>query len=333
MKAMVCERYGPPDVLQLGEIAAPAPADHEVLIKVMAASINPMDSYLIRGPLSFIAPIGRKLRPKHEVYGADLAGRVEAVGRHVTQFRPGDDVFGAQGFGGLAEYACCAEERLALKPGNVSFEEAAAVPVAGLTALQGLRDWGNIQRGQKVAIDGAAGGVGTFAVQIAKFYGAEVTAICSTRNVEQTRALGADRVIDYTKEDFTRNGQQYDLILGANVHRPFWRYRRALTPDGIFVAAGGGLGFILPALALAPLVSRMGNQKLRFFVAKVTAKDLALLKEMLESRAVVPVIDRRYPLAETVEAFRYRESGHARGKVVIRVQPEAANHSAAGSSS
>lgn len=333
MKAMVSAQSGPPEVLQLGEIAVPEPADNEVLIKIHAASINPMDSFLIRGPLFFFPGIGRRLRPKHQVYGADLAGRVEAVGRNVTLFRPGDDVFGAQGYGGLAEFACCAEDRLALKPGNVSFEEAAAVPVAGLTALQGLRDWGGIERGWKVAVDGASGGVGTFAVQIAKFYGAEVTAVCSTRNVGQMRSLGADAVIDYTREDFTRNGQRYDLILGANVHRPLWRYRRALKPGGILVVVGGGLGWILPAIALGPLVSRMGDKQLRFFIAKINAKDLTLLKEMLESRAVTPVIDRRYPLAEAVEAFRYREAGHARGKVVITIQPEAANHSAAGASS
>lgn len=333
MKAMVCAQYGPPNALQLREIAVPTPGDNQVLIKVYAASVNPMDSFMIRGPLFFAPGIGKRLKPKHQVCGADMAGRVEAVGKNVRQFRPGDDVFGAQGCGGFAEYACAAEDRLALKPANLSFEEAAAVPVAGITALQGLRDWGGIERGQRVAIDGAAGGVGTFAVQIAKVYGAEVTAVCSTRNVEQTRVLGADRVIDYTKEDFTRTGEVYDLIIGANVHRPLWSYRRALRRGGTLVMVGGAMASVLPAAAIAPLVSRMGSRKLRFFIAKIHAKDLNFVKELLESRAVVPVIDRRYALAETAEALRYREEGHARGKVVITVHEEAVNHSAAGASS
>jgi NADPH:quinone reductase-like Zn-dependent oxidoreductase len=319
MKAIVCTQYGPPDVLQFKEIATPEPADNEVLIKVYAASVNPLDSFGMRGPLFFLPMIGRLLKPKHKVIGSDIAGRVEAVGKDVKQFQPGDEVFGGKGWGAFAEYACAIEDRLALKPANLSFEDAAAVPIAAITALQGLRDRGRIQSGHKVLIDGASGGVGTFAVQIAKSFGAEVTAVCSTRNVETARRIGADHVIDYTQEDFAQNGQRYDLILGANAHHSMFDYRRALSRNGIFVMVGGGGAAILQAMLLTPFLSRIGSKKMRFFIAKINTKDLVFLKELLEAGEVVPVIDRRYALRDAAEALRYREEGHARGKVVITV--------------
>jgi NADPH:quinone reductase-like Zn-dependent oxidoreductase len=326
VKAMVTTQYGPPDLLQLREVATPTPAQDEVLIKLYASSVNPLDGFAIRGPLFFVPKIGRLLKPKHKIAGADLAGRVESVGRDVKQFRPGDEVFGAsfgkRGLGGFAEYACAVEDCLARKPANLSFAEAAAVPVAAITALQGLRDKGEIQRGQKVLIDGASGGVGTFAIQIAKSFGAEVTAVCSPRNVDRARSIGADHVIDYTREDFTHSGLRYDLILGANVHHSIFDYRRALNRNGIFVVAGGSVMRLLQAVLLAPLLSRIGSRKTRFFIAKINAKDLAILKDLLEAGKVVPVIDRRYPLGEVGEALRYREEGHAQGKIVITV-----NHS------
>ncbi len=321
MKAMVTTQYGPPDVLQLREIATPTPAEDQVLVKLYASSVNPLDGFLIRGPLFFVPMIGRLLKPKHKIAGADIAGRVESVGRDVKQFRPGDEVFGAS-YGGFAEYACAVENCLARKPANLSFAEAAAVPVAAITALQGLRDKGEIQRGQKVLIDGASGGVGTFAIQIAKSFGAEVTAVCSPRNVDLARSIGADHVIDYTREDFTHSGLRYDLIFGANVHHSIFDYRRALSRKGIFVVAGGSMMRLLQAMLLVPLLSRIGSRKTRFFIAKMNAKDLAILKDLLEAGKIVPVIDRRYPLGEVSEALRYREEGHAQGKIVITV-----NHS------
>ena len=321
VKAMVTTQYGPPDVLQLREIAIPTPAQNEVLIKLYASSVNPLDGFLIRGPLFFVPLFGRLLKPKHKIAGADMAGRVESVGRDVTQFRPGDEVFGAS-YGGFAEYACAVENSLARKPANLSFAEAAAVPVAAITALQGLRDKGEIQRGQRVLIDGASGGVGTFAIQIAKSFGAEVTAVCSPRNVDIARSIGADHVIDYTREDFTHNGLRYDLIFGANVHHSIFDYRRALSRKGIFVVAGGSMMRLLQAVLLVPLLSWIGSRKTRFFIAKMNTTDLAILKDLLEVGKTVPVIDRRYPLGEVSEALRYREEGHAQGKIVITI-----NHS------
>ena len=325
MKAILITRYGPPlDVLQLREVATPEPAEDEVLIKLYASSVNPLDGFTIRGPLFFFPKLGRLLKPKHKIAGADYAGRIESVGRDIKRFRPGDDVFGAsftgKGLGGFAEYACAREDSLAPKPSNLSFEEAAAVPVAAITALQGLRDHGQIQRGQKVLIDGASGGVGTFAVQIAKSFGAEVTAVCSPRNVDRARAIGADHVIDYTREDFTRSGLRYDLILGANAHHSIFDYRRALSRNGTFVLVGGGLARMLQAMSLRPLLSLIGNKKMRFFIAKVNATDLLVLKDLLEAGKIVPVIDRQYPLDEVAEAIRYRGEGHAQGKVVISIR-------------
>ena len=320
MKAIVCTQYGPPDVLQFTEVAKPTPKDDEVLIKIHAASVNPIDSYLMRGPLFFLPMIGGLLKPKHKIPGCDIAGRVEAVGRNVKQFQPGDQVFGATSGGGFAEYVCAIEDKLALKPANLSFQDAAAVPIAAITALQGLRDQGRIQRGHKVLVDGASGGVGTFAVQIAKSFGAAVTAVCSTRNVDTARSIGADHVIDYTREDFTQSGQRYDLILGANAYHSIFDYRRALSRNGIFVMVGGGWIQILQAMLLGPFLSRIGSKKMRFFIAKINTKDLVFLKDLLEAGKVVPVIDRRCPLSEVAEALRYLGEKHAQGKVVITVE-------------
>jgi NADPH:quinone reductase-like Zn-dependent oxidoreductase len=320
MKAVVRTKYGSPDVLQFADIATPVPADNEALIKLCAASVNPLDLFLMKGmPWNRVIPGLRT--PKCQVIGCDIAGRVEAVGGNVTQFRPGDEVFGVTGFGGngFAEYVCAMENKIALKPANLSFEQAAAVPIAASTALQGLRDQGRIQPGQKVLIEGASGGVGTFAVQIAKAFGAEVTAVCSARNVQTARSLGADKVLDYTQVDFARSGQRYDLILAANAHHSIWDYPRALHQDGIYVAAGGAVGRILQAFLLGPLLSRMGRKKMGFFLANINQKDLAFLKDLLEARKVVPVIDRAYPLSAAADALRYLAEGHAQGKVVLTV--------------
>jgi NADPH:quinone reductase-like Zn-dependent oxidoreductase len=318
MKAIVYTQYGPPDVLQLKQVATPAPTDDEVLIKLYAASVNPLDFHLMRGEPFPLRLMGLGLlTPKHTALGADIAGRVEAVGGHVKQFQPGDEVFGRARVGGFAEYVCATQDELALKPANISFEDAAAVPIAAITALQGLRDKGRIQSGQKVLVDGASGGVGTFAVQIAKSFGAEVTAVCSTRNVDTARSIGADHVIDYTRENFTRSGQRYDLIIAANAHHSILDYRRALSQDGVYVMAGGGLVQALQTMLAGPLLSRIGSRKTRFYIANINKKDLDLLKDLLAAGKVVPVIDRRYPLSGVADAFRYLEAGHAQGKVVI----------------
>jgi NADPH:quinone reductase-like Zn-dependent oxidoreductase len=315
MKAIVYTQYGPPDVLQFKEVAKPTPADDEVLIKVRAASVNPLDWRLMRGkPLFTRLMIGGLRKPKITRPGVDVAGQVEAVGRNVTQFKPGDQVFGACR-GAFAEYACVIEEKLAPKPADISFEDAAAVPVAAISALQGLRDKGHIQRGHKVLVDGASGGVGTFAVQIAKSFGAEVTAVCSTRNVDTARSIGADHVIDYTREDFTQCGQLYDLIIAANAYHSIFDYRRALSQDGVYVGAGGKISY--QDIPLAPLLSLIGRKKMCGVLANLNQKDLVFLKDLLEAGKVVPIIDRRYPLSRVAEAIRYLEEGHARGKVVI----------------
>jgi NADPH:quinone reductase-like Zn-dependent oxidoreductase len=318
MKAIVRTQYGSPDVLQFAETATPVPADHEVLIKLCAASINPLDLFLMKGmPWDRVIP-GRRT-PKEKVLGCDIAGRVEAVGKNAQQFKPGDEVFGVTGFAGkgFAEYVCALEKKLALKPANLSFEEAAAVPVAASTALQGLRDYGRIQPGHKVLIEGASGGVGTFAVQIAKAFGAEVTATCSTRNMEIARGIGADHVLDYTRVDFARLGQRYDLILAVNAHHSILDYRRALSQDGIYVPAGGSVLRILQAFLLEALLSLIGRKKMVWFVANVNQKDLAFLRGLLETGKVIPVIDKRYKLRDTAEALRYLAGGHAQGKVVL----------------
>jgi len=317
MKAIVHSEYGSPDVLRLVEVAKPAPKDDEVLIRIRAASVNALDWHMMRGrPLLARPMMGGVRKPKVTRPGVDVAGEVEAVGAKVTEFKPGDEVFGACQ-GAFAEYVCAVEDGLTLKPANVSFEQAAAVPAAAITALQGLRDQGRIQSGQKVLVDGASGGVGTFAVQIAKSSGTEVTAVCSTRNVDTARSMGADEVIDYTREDFTRSGKRYDLIIAANAYHSIFDYRRALSPDGVYVMVGGGGMQLLQGMLLGPALSLFGSRKMRFFVAKIVKKDLAFLKELLEARKIVPVIDRRYPLSGAADAIRYLEEGHARGKVII----------------
>lgn len=323
MKAIVYYTYGSPDVLKLEEIAIPTPKEGEVLIKIHAVSANPLDWHLMRGE-PFLARLNAGLlKPKSPMLGADVAGVVEAVGSGVTEFRPGDEVFGdvfGKELGGFAEYVVAPERMVALKPTNLSFEEAAAVPVAAFTALQGLRK-GEIQAGQRVLINGAAGGVGTFSVQIAKAFGAEVTGVCSTRNVEMVRSIGADHVIDYTLADFTRNGQQYDLILDNVGNYAPSDLKRALSPNGRCVIIGfTSLGLLFQGMLLGPLMTMMGSQKIsNMGTAKSNKADLLFIKELLESGKVTPVIDRRYPLAETADAIRYLETGHARAKVVITI--------------
>lgn len=324
MKAIVYTRYGTPDELQYQEVEKPTPQDNEVLVKVQAVSLNSADWRLLTAnPFLVRLMAGGLLKPAHTILGADIAGRVEAIGSQITQFQPGDEVYGdlsGCGLGGLAEYVCARETALALKPDNLTFEQAAAVPMAAVTALQGLRDKGQIQPGQKVLINGASGGVGTFAVQLARWFGAEVTAVCSTRNVDQARALGADHVIDYTREDFTRNGQLYDLILAVNGYHPIADYRRALSPNGIYVMAGGSNPQLFEALLLGSLMSMTGQKKMGALTADFSPQALNFVSELLEAGQVVPVIDRCYPLSETIEAFRYLGEGHARGKIVISVE-------------
>jgi NADPH:quinone reductase-like Zn-dependent oxidoreductase len=324
MKAIVCSKYGSPDVLQLQEVAKPAPQDDEVLIRIHAASVNARDWRYMRAKPFFIRLMpGGFLQPKNKILGADVAGRVEAVGRNVRQFKPGDEVFGylpsANGRGTFAEYVCATENAITLKPANLTFEQAAAVPLAAMTALQGLRDNGNIQPGQKVLINGASGGVGTFAVQIAKAFGAEVTAVCSTRNLEMVRSLGADHVIDYQKEDFTQNGQQYDLILAVNGYHPISDYLRALKPEGTYVVAGGSMLQLIQAAGKKKRNSNTVCQKIYVVSLVQSQKDLIFMKELLESGKVRPVIDECYPLSKTPEAFWYFEKVHPKGKVVISV--------------
>jgi NADPH:quinone reductase-like Zn-dependent oxidoreductase len=322
MKAILFTRYGSPDVLQLTEVEKPTPNENQVLIKVVAASANPLDWHGMRGE-PFIARMDNGLRkPKDQRLGADIAGRVEAVGKNVTEFKPGDEVFGAIGAGSFAEYACTREKNLALKPDNVSFEAAAAAPVVGLTAIQGFRHAGGIRAGQKVLVNGAAGGIGTFAVQFAKSCEAEVTGVCSTRNLDLVRSIGADHVIDYTREDFTRAGQRYDLIYDAVGNRSVSDYRRALQTGGRCVIAGfTSLPRLFEHMILGPWTSRNSDKKVDMMgVSNANKEDLLLIKELLETGKVVPFIDRRYPLSETAEAIRYLETLHARGKVIIKVE-------------
>ena len=321
MKAIVRTQYGSPDDLQFAEAPTPNPADNEVLIKLCAASVNPVDLFVLQGAPWNRIP-GLRAKPKNTIIGCDIAGRVEAVGRNVKQFQAGDEVFGITGFEGkgFAEYVCAPEEKLAPKPANLSFEDAAAVPIAAITALQGLRDRGGVQPGHKVLIEGASGGVGTFAVQLAKELGAEVTAVCSTRNVDIARSIGADHVLDYTNVDFARLGQRYDLILAVNGHHSIFQYRRMLSQNGIYVAIGG-LVPILQALLMGRLLSALGRKKMTFFIAKINQRDLVFLKSLLQAGKIVPVIDRRYRLSEAAEALRYLAEGHAQGKIVLTVPP------------
>ncbi len=321
MKAIVYTKYGGPEVLQLLEVEKPTPNDNQVLIKVQAASANALDWRRFTMPSVLVRLFdGGLLKPKDTSVGVDVAGRVEEVGSNVTEFQPGDEVFGVAP-GAFAEYACARESKLALKPANLSFEAAAAVPVAAFTALQALRDKAQIQPGQKVLINGAGGGVGTFAVQFAKSFGAEVTAVCSTQNLDVARSIGADHVIDYTREDFTKNTQRYDLILAVNGYHPIRDYRRALSSKGTYISAGGSLAQIVEGMLLGRLLSKIGSKKLDFMgIATTNKKDLTIIKELLEAGKIVPVIDRRYPLSETAEAIRYLVEGHPKGKVVITVE-------------
>lgn len=321
MQAIVYHNYGSPDMLNMEEVQKPTPKEGEILVKVVAASTAAGDWHLLRAD-PFLARFAfGLLRPKYKILGADVAGRVEAVGGNATQFQPGDEVFGdlsLYGFGAFAEYVTASENAFARKPTNLTFEQAAAVPISAVTALLGLRE-GKIQAGQKVLINGASGGVGTFAVQIAKAFGAEVTAVCSTSKVELVRSLGADHVIDYTKEDFAQNGQQYDLIIAANGYRPLSAYQRALTPQGIYVMTGGSTRQMFEAMLLGAWRSKKGGQKMGNILAKPSQKDLLFMKELIEAGKVTPVIDRRYPLSGVPDAIRYVEAGHAKGKVVITV--------------
>ncbi len=323
MKAIVRAEYGPPEVLQLTEVATPAPKDDEVLVKVRAASVNPLDWHYLRGTPYVMRLQAGWRKPKVTGLGSDMAGLVGAVGKNVTQFQPGDAVFGACK-GAFAEYVCAAECALVLKPASVTFEQAAAVPVAGLTALQGLRDKGRIQSGQRVLINGASGGVGTLAVQIARVFGAEVTGVCSTRNADMVRAIGANQVIDYTHEDFTRSGRRYDLILDCMGNHSLSATRRALTREGTLVLVGGPnkgrwLG-PLTGMLKAVVWSRFVSQKLVPFMAHWSKDDLIVLRGFLEAGKVTPVSDRSYPLSDVPEAIRYLQAGHARGKVVITME-------------
>ena len=320
VKAIVRTKYGSPDVLQLVDVKQPTPQDNEVLIKIRAASVNAYDWHFLTADIFLIRLMGGGLlKPKDSRLGADMAGRIETVGRNVKQFQPGDEVFGMVK-GAFAEYACAPESSVALKPVNASFDQAAALPMAAITALQGLRDEGQIQAGQKVLINGASGGVGTFAVQIAKSFGTEVTAVCSTRNLEQARSIGADHVIDYTREDFTRNGQQYDLIFAANGYHSLFAYKRALAPQGIYVMAGGSMAQILQCMLIGPMMSEAGGRKIRGVRAKRSQDDLVHIKDLFETGRVESVIDRRYSLDDAAEALRYLGEGHARGKVVITME-------------
>jgi NADPH:quinone reductase-like Zn-dependent oxidoreductase len=324
MKAIVYTRYGSPDVLHLTEVEKPTPKDNEVLIKVHAASLNAAESHVVRGEPFLMRLMGYGLlKPKKTIPGAAMAGRVEAVGSSVMQFKPGDEVFGDLSFCGLgafAEYVCANENALALKPANTTFEDAATIPLAATTALQGLRNSGHIQAGQKVLINGASGGVGTFAVQIAKAFGAEVTAVCSTSKLDMAHSIGADHVIDYTREDFTQNGQLYDLILSANGYHPIADYQRALSPHGTYVMTGGtAMAAMMEAMLLGPWISIRGSKKMGNVMGKPNQQDLVFLKELVEADKLKPVIDRCYPLSEVPDALQYLEEGHVQGKLVITV--------------
>jgi NADPH:quinone reductase-like Zn-dependent oxidoreductase len=318
MKAIIYTEYGSPDVLRLEDAERPVPKDGEVVVKVRAASVNALDRHFMRGTPRLARIVMGLRKPKLRCLGVDVAGEVAAVGDGVSELKPGDPVFGTCR-GAFAEYAWTRQDRLLPMPAGLSFEAAAAAPIAGFTALQALRDVGKIRPGQKVAIDGGGGGVGGVAVQIAKAFGAEVTAVCGTGNLETMRALGAEHVVDYSREDFTRNGLRYDVILGTNAFHSLLDYRRALTHKGVYVMTGGGGSQMLQAMLLAPLLSLVGSKKLAMKGAKARQPDLQVLKEMLEAGKIKPMIDRRYALSETADAMRYFETGHVRGKVVITV--------------
>jgi NADPH:quinone reductase-like Zn-dependent oxidoreductase len=322
MRAIVYYDYGSPDVLRIEDIEKPTVGDGDVLIRVRAASVNPLDWHFMRGTPYLLRILAGLRKPKDRRLGIDVAGQVEAVGRNVTQFKPGDEVFGACR-GSFAQYASTSEAALAMKPNNVTFEQAASVNVAALTALQGLRDKGRIQSGQRVLINGAAGGVGTFAVQIAKSFGADVTGVCSTKNVEMVRSIGADRTIDYTQEDFTKGGQRFDLIFDCVGNHSLTACRRVLNPKGIYIAVGGPSGRwmigVMVRAIIAPVLSLFVGQKLIMALMRRSKEDLIIMRELMKNGKVTPVIDRSYRLSEVPEAIRYLEKGHARGKVAITV--------------
>jgi len=320
VKAVVYHKYGPPDVLQIKEVAKPTPTDDEILIKVHAVSVNRSDwESLIGKPL--YARVGGLLKPRRPILGSDVAGRVEMAGRNITQFQPGDELFGEiPGYhGGFAQYVCAPEKTLARKPAGMTFEEAAAIPQAGVIALQGILNKGQVQPGQKVLINGAGGGAGTFAVQLAKLYGAEVTGVDNTGKLDFMRSLGADHVIDYTREDFTKNGKQYDLILDVIAHRSVFAYRRALKPNGTYFLVGGSVATLFQILLLGPWIRRTTSKKIRLLAVQPNRKDLVSITELCEAGKIVPVIDKRYPLSEVPEALRYLGEGRAKGKVIITV--------------
>ncbi len=319
MKAIVYHKYGSPDVLKLEEVQKPTPMDDEVLIKVQAVSVNRSDWEGLRGE-PFVRIEGL-LKPRHQILGSDIAGRVEMAGRNHSQFQPGDEVFGEMWdyHGGFSEYVCTRGRAWALKPTSLTFEQAAAIPQAGVIALQGIRDQGQVQPGQNVLINGAGGGAGTFAVQLAKIYGAEVTGVDNTGKLDFMRSLGADYVMDYTREDFTKNGKQYDLILDVVAHRSVFAYQRALKPNGSYLAVGGSLATVFQILLLGPWIRRTAGKNIRLLAVQRNRKDLVSITELCEAGKVVPVIDRRYPLSEVPEALRYLGEGHAKGKVVITV--------------
>lgn len=321
MKAITYTEYGSPDVLQIKEVAKPTPTDDEVLIKVQAVSVNRSDWEGLRGKPLY-ARIGGLLKPRHQILGSDIAGRVEMAGRNIRRFQPGDEVFGdiLGRMGGFAEYVCARERALALKPASMTFEEVAAIPQAAVIALQGIRDKGQVQPGQKVLINGAGGGAGTFAVQLAKLYGAEVTGVDNTGKLDFMRSLGADHVIDYTREDFTKNGKQYDLILDLVAHRSVFAYKRALRPNGSYFFVGGSVATIFQILLLGPWIRRTTGKKIRLLAVQPNLKDMVYITELYEAGKVVPAIDRRYPLSEVPEALRYLGEGRAKGKVVITVE-------------
>jgi NADPH:quinone reductase-like Zn-dependent oxidoreductase len=322
MKAIVYTEYGPPDVLKLAEVEKPTPADNEILVKVHTASVNAYDWHLLRAE-PFLARFDTGMfKPKKSILGGDVAGEVEAVGKKVTQFKAGDAVFGSSTSGqngSFAEYTAVPERAVVLKPASMSYEQAAAIPMAALTALQGLRDGGQLQPGQKVLIHGTSGGVGTFAVQIAKVLGAEVTGVCSTSKMEMTRSLGADHVVDYTKEDFTKRDERYDLILGVNGSRSLSDYRRALKPEGRYIMVGGSNAQIFSAMFLGGWMSMLGGNKMSAYMSVSKQADLAYISELFEAGKVTPVIDRCYPLEEVADAIRYLETMRAAGKVIINV--------------
>ncbi|MFC4323118.1 NAD(P)-dependent alcohol dehydrogenase [Litchfieldia salsa] len=322
MRAIVTNKYGSPDVLEIMEVDKPIPLKNQVLVKIHATSLNFGNLVLLKGePLLARVAFGL-LKPKYSIPGGDIAGQVEAVGQDVKQFQPGDEVFGdlsGCGWGGLAEYVSVPETALASKPSNLTFEEAAAVPMAGVTALQGLRDKGRIKPGQKVLINGASGGVGTFAVQIAKSFGAEVTGVCSQRNAEITRAIGADYVVVYTEEDFTQNTKRYDLIFGVNGSHSISAYKRVLSHNGTFIHVGGSGSQLLQSLIQGPFLTMNGKQNIGTLLQRPNQNDLYIMKDLIETGKVTPVIDRCYKLSEVQAAFHYFGEGHSQGKVVITV--------------